>query len=309
MAKVHAICEPFPAQGHITPMLHFAKLLNTNGVHIMLDGISTGYEEARSCIHTSSPKGIRVRGRVTFPDGLPPTRGDLTQAFPALVLSLAQNGIEHFVNVLRKVNGPASGRPPVTLMIFDCIVPFAHVAARVVPDLPLVFFWPASACSHLGYGQFSALFEKGIVPFKDSEFMTDGSLDKLVDWVPSMKDVRLRDLPSFVRTTDENDPMMQYIISATEWCRGSPIVFNTFNALEHESIEDISKTLANGPIYTVGPLHNQVRNTTSNNESSIGSNLWEKDSKCKQWLDSKNPKSVVYVSFGSVAIMTNDELN
>jgi hypothetical protein len=48
--------------------------------------------------------------------------------------------------------------------------------------------------------------------FADESFLTNGYLDKVVDWIPGMRDIRLRDLPSFVRTTDPNDFMFKYCL-------------------------------------------------------------------------------------------------
>ena len=38
--------------------------------------------------------------------------------------------------------------------------------------------------------------------------------------------------------------------------------------------------------------------------SSIGYNPWKEETECLQWLNFKEPKSVVYVSFGNVVVMT-----
>ncbi|MBA0623790.1 hypothetical protein Godav_009231 [Gossypium davidsonii] len=40
----------------------------------------------------------------------------------------------------------------------------------------------------------------------------------------------------------------------------------------------------------------------------LGSNLWKEDPICLEWLDSKQPNSVVYVNFGVISVMTPDQL-
>ncbi|XP_052621766.1 UDP-glycosyltransferase 85A8-like [Lactuca sativa] len=40
----------------------------------------------------------------------------------------------------------------------------------------------------------------------------------------------------------------------------------------------------------------------------IGSNLWKEDESCISWLDTKDPGSVVYVNFGSITVMTKEQL-
>ncbi|GAU37796.1 hypothetical protein TSUD_276140 [Trifolium subterraneum] len=39
-----------------------------------------------------------------------------------------------------------------------------------------------------------------------------------------------------------------------------------------------------------------------------GSNLWKEDTKCLEWLESKDSGSVVYVNFGSHAVLTPEQL-
>ncbi|PIA52097.1 hypothetical protein AQUCO_01000170v1 [Aquilegia coerulea] len=92
--------------------------------------------------------------------------------------------------------------------------------------------------------------------------------------------------------------------------KGSAILFNTFDAFENEVLDGLKLLLP--PIYTLGPLHLLAQQISSENNHNgpvkkIELNLWKKDAKCLQWLDSKEPSSVVYVNFGSIAVITSQQ--
>ena len=42
--------------------------------------------------------------------------------------------------------------------------------------------------------------------------------------------------------------------------------------------------------------------------NSIGYNLWKEETECLNWLDSKPPNSVIYVNFGSITVLTQQQL-
>lgn len=129
----------------------------------------------------------------------------------------------------------------------------------------------------------------------------------VIDGVPGMKDMRLKDFPSFVRTCDPNDLMFNFLRTESQRAKkASAVVFNTYDALEHEVLEALSSILP--PIYTIGPLSLLVNQIPDKNLRTLGSNLWKEDPYCLKWLDSKQPNSVVYVNFGSITVMTNKEL-
>jgi hypothetical protein len=68
-----------------------------------------------------------------------------------------------------------------------------------------------------------------------------------------MKGIRLRDLPSFIRTTDPDDIMLDFALVETERVKkASAIFFNTFDALENQVLNALSSILP--PIYSIGPL-------------------------------------------------------
>jgi hypothetical protein len=135
-------------------------------------------------------------------------------------------------------------------------------------------------------------------------------LDTVIDWIPGMGDILLRDLPTFLRTTDPNDIMFKYVIESVERApRASAIVIHTFDALEQQVLDALSPMFPR--VYAIGPL--QLLHNHSHNDQdplkSIGYNLWIEETECLHWLNSKPPNSVLYVNFGSIIVMTPQQLS
>ncbi|KAL5777231.1 hypothetical protein ACOSP7_010157 [Xanthoceras sorbifolium] len=305
----HAVCVPFPAQGHINPMLKLAKLLNYKGFHITF--VNTEYNHNR-LLKSRGPDSLNCIPTFRFetiPDGLPPSDADTTQDVPSLCHSTKKTCLAPFQQLLCKLNNTSlSNVPPVTCIISDCIMSFTLKAAQVL-NIPNVLFWTASACGFMGYVQYRDLIEKGLVPLKDLSYLTNGYMDTVIDWIPGMEGIKLKDLPSFIRTTDPDDIMVNFAIGeVVENARNaSALIFNTIYDLELEVLEALSSTYP--PIYTIGPLQLLLNQVPPDNAlSAIKSNLWKEQPGCLEWLDTKEPGSVVYVNFGSVTVMTEQQL-
>ena len=144
--------------------------------------------------------------------------------------------------------------------------------------------------------------------FTDESCLSNGYLDTVVDFVPGKKKtIRLRDFPTFLRTTDLNDIMLNFVrVEAERASRASAVILNTFDALEKDVLDALSATLP--PVYSIGPLQHLVDQISDDRLKSMGSNLWKEQTDCLQWLDSKEPNSVVYVNFGSITVMTSQQL-
>ena len=129
----------------------------------------------------------------------------------------------------------------------------------------------------------------------------------MVECIPGLQNFRMRDLPSFVKTADPNDFMLEYFIEvAGRVPTVSAIVFNTFDELERDAMNALSSMLPS--LYTIGPFPSFLDQSSSNHLASLGSNLWNEDSKCLEWLQSQEPRSVVYVNFGSITVMSAEQL-
>lgn len=306
--KPHAVCIPYPAQGHINPMLKLAKILHYKGFHITF--VNTEYNHKR-LLKSRGAESLNVFPSFryeTIPDGLPESDDiEATQDIPALCESTRKHCLVPFRNLLSKLNDTTSSNvPPVTCIVSDGVMSFTLDAAAEL-GIPNVLFWTTSACGFMGYAQYRRLIEKGLTPLKDASYLTNGYLDTIIDWIPGMKDIRLRDLPSFVRTTDPNEIMLEFPMDQAERAqKASAVILNTFDALEHEVLEALSSMYPS--IQSIGPLQLLVNQIPDKDYNLIGSNLWKEDTGCLEWLDKREPNSVVYVNFGSITVMTSSQL-
>ncbi|KAL9289793.1 hypothetical protein ACSQ67_024448 [Phaseolus vulgaris] len=302
--KPHAVCIPYPAQGHINPMLKLAKLLHLKGFHITF--VNSEYNQKRLLKSRGSPSlhALSSFRFETIPDGLPDSDVDATQDIPSLCESTVRTCLPHFRKLLAKLNN--SDGPPVTCIVSDGVMTFTLDAAQEL-GLPEVLFWTTSACGFMCYLQYEQLFQKGITPLKDSSDVTNGYLETTIDWIPGIKEIQLKDIPSFIRTTDSDDIMLNYFRSECKNApRASAIILNTFDTLEHDVLEALSSILP--PVYSIGPLNLLLKNVDDKELNAIESNLWKEDSECMEWLNTKEPNSVVYVNFGSITVVTSAQL-
>ena len=86
--------------------------------------------------------------------------------------------------------------------------------------------------------------------------------------------------------------------------KGEYILVNTFEELEGKgavtalSLHGSCPALAIGPLFLPNFLHG--RDSTSS--------LWEEDESCLTWLDMQEAASVIYISFGSLAVKSQEQL-
>ncbi|KAM4073226.1 hypothetical protein ACJW30_10G002000 [Castanea mollissima] len=86
----------------------------------------------------------------------------------------------------------------------------------------------------------------------------------------------------------------------------SGIIVHTFDELEQEVLHALSTMFPH--VYAIGPLEPQLKHLSNDHLESIGYGLWKEESGCLNWLNSKAPNSVIYVSFGSIVVMTPSQL-
>ncbi|XP_021752435.1 linamarin synthase 2-like [Chenopodium quinoa] len=312
--KPHAVCVAFPAQGHLIPMMQLAKLLHSRGFYITF--VNTHFNHNRLIkANKGSSSSDDDEWVSCFPDfkfesmddGLPPSDRDATQDPPTLCYALRDNCLPASRELLARVRAK-TGVLPVTCVISDGLLGGVVEAAREI-GVPGIQLWTASACGFLGYLYYPQLLERGIIPFKDENYKHDGTLNTPVNWIPGMENMRLGDLPSLMRITDEDEILFTFQKEQVQSClKASALIFNTFDSFEQRVLEAIKSNIS-PQIYTIGPL--QILEQKHVPESPLKSfrpTLWKDDIQCLEWLAQRKPKSVVYVNYGSVTTMSKENV-
>ncbi|XP_031371845.1 7-deoxyloganetin glucosyltransferase-like [Punica granatum] len=303
----HALCLPMPAQSHIGAMLKLAKLLHHRGLYITF--VNTEFNHRRLLevrgpgFLNNLPASFRF---VTIPDGLPPSQANATQDVVSLcqaVRVLMGAPFCELVGDLNKRADTTSGFPPVSIIVADGFMTFTSYPASEKFGIPVVNLWTISACALMGFMHFPQLKEKGLTPSNDN-------LRTTIDWIPCMKNMRLRDMPIFPGATDRDDVIFDFVKDvAVRFDKAAATIIHTFEALEPDVLNALS-SMSSRPTYAIGPFQLLIDRIPrkENHLKHIGSNLWKEDMECLQWLNSQKPESVVYINFGSVAFLTSQQL-
>ncbi|KAJ7946735.1 Glycosyltransferase [Quillaja saponaria] len=244
--KPHAVLIPAPFQGHINPMLQVAKILHSKGFHITFVNTEFNHKRVLKSRGVNALDGLPDFQFETIPDGLPPTDVDDTPEPQSLCDSTSKNCLVPFLNLVAKLNQYASSglNPPVSCIFSDRAMTFSVKAAEEF-GIPVVLLCAMSACWLWGVSRYHSLIYKDLESIKDESYLTNEHLDE--DWVPGMKSLRLRELPSLFHLTDPNDPFMEFLMAEVgRASKASAIILNTFDELECNVLNNLSSMF---PLY------------------------------------------------------------
>ncbi|KAJ8770418.1 hypothetical protein K2173_015032 [Erythroxylum novogranatense] len=302
----HAVFIPSPFQSHIKTMLKLAKLLHHKGFHITFVNLESLHRRMLESRGPNSLDGLPDFRFEFIPDDLPPPEIDYRQHLTDVCKAIMEG---HYLSsfkglISRFSNTESFNIPPVTCIISDGFMSLFTIKAAEELGLPIAVFFTLSACGFMGFHQIPELKQRGLIPPKDKNFPSSGYLDQVIDFIPGMKNMRLRDFATIIDTGD--DILYRFIVESTKTSVKAPTIFHTFDALEPELLDTLSSLCRS--VHFIGPLDLHLNQFQESALSSIGCNLWKEEPECLQWLDSREPNSVLYVNFGSVTLLTREQL-
>ncbi|TYG73158.1 hypothetical protein ES288_D04G078300v1 [Gossypium darwinii] len=298
----HVLIFPLPVQGHVNSMLKLAELLAHAGLKVTF--LNSHFIHQQLLRHTdilsrfAKYAGFQFK---TILDGVP---NDHPRVGGDFVRKLF-DGLELITKPLFK-DMLVNSKPKVDCIIGDGVL---GIALDIADDLgiPIIQFRTISACSLWAYFAIPDMIHAGELPIKGNEDM-----DRLITSVPGMEAfLRCRDLPSFCRASDTKDSILQQLAQETRKnSEAHGLLLNTFEDLEGPILSHMRTKFPK--IYTIGPLnlHLKTRLFKSDQTSSgpSSNSFREVDRSCLSWLDKQPKGSVVYVSFGSVAVLSREQV-
>ncbi|KAI9128204.1 hypothetical protein K1719_001197 [Acacia pycnantha] len=297
-APIHALLVSFPGQGHINPLLRLGKRLASKGLFVTFTTPQNAGKDLQNASHIVTDKAIPVGDGFLrfefFDDGwdeADPRRKNLSEYFVQLEL-VGKKVISQMIHKYKDSHNPVS------CVINNAFVPWVCDVASEF-GLPCAVLWVQSCAVLSAYYHF---FHK-LVPFpSDSNHHIDVHL-------PSLPVLKHDEIPSFLHSDSPYNFIGQLILEqiknlSVPFC----VLMDTFEELENECIKYMSKFFL---IRSVGPLFKNPKNTqdSSGSDDMIRGDLCVKAEDCIEWLNSKALGSVVYISFGSIVYLPQEQVD
>ncbi|KAH7422019.1 hypothetical protein KP509_13G086600 [Ceratopteris richardii] len=308
---LHAILVPFPAQGHINPTFQLAlKLLHGDGGFKYISFINTSYNHDRivtngRCQDLLCLPGLKL---ISIDDGLPTDHGRLNdpriEQFGDAIDALHESMHSLICDIVRKASSDSVDTTPVACIISDVYFYWMPDIADAV-GVPWVPFWTTPASASLAYCSINQLLDEKLVPVNVTH---SESTEKVVDCILGMHPLRAWELPSFLQSTSGkvSDFFFQWcvrrfdhrILKRAKWH-----LCHALYELDKDGL-DAFEQLLNIKCFPVGPLlPSPFFSAEMDTWPAMDTSIWPTDEGCKKWLDKQKARSVLYISFGSIAHM------
>ncbi|KAK5777105.1 hypothetical protein PVK06_045071 [Gossypium arboreum] len=284
----HALVIPYPAQGHVAPLMKLALQIASHGVKVTF--VNT--ESIHAKIKASLPENVEeahLISLVSLPDGL--ELDDDRTDWVKLNDSIHRTMPGYLEDFILKVNG-SNANQKFTCVVADTSVGWALELAKKA-GLQAVAVWPAGGpCLALAL-HLPQLLEAGIID-------TEGTV--LKDEAISVS----KDVPAWTSTEigwGFPDPVFQkllfgfYTIFPQYYKFQDWFLCNSIYELDSAALQLVPN------VFPIGPL------LASNHLATFAGNLWPQDSTCLQWLDNHASGSVIYVAFGSSTTVDSQQLH
>ncbi|XP_057948723.1 UDP-glycosyltransferase 74B1 [Malania oleifera] len=272
----HVIVVPYPSQGHINPILQFAKRLASKGAKATI--ATTRYTLASIRV-----PNVRVE---SISDGFDDGGFGQAGGEHTFLEGFKTHGSRTLSDLILKFRYTES---PVTCVVYDSFLPWALDVAKKHGAVGAAFFTNSAAvCSIF------CLIHRGLVALPVKR-------EKLPLVLPGMPPLEYPDLPSFVKRPESHPAYLAMKLGQYSNLEGADWVFaNTFEDLEGQEAKGTSEywpAALVGPMVPSAYLDGQIKG-----DKGYGASLWSPLSEeCLEWLEQRPSHSVVYVSFGSMA--------
>ncbi|KAG9446937.1 hypothetical protein H6P81_013065 [Aristolochia fimbriata] len=296
----HVLVLPFPVQGHINPMLQFAKRLASTASGIFRVTLATTVFFSETVQVKLTGGSVRLD---TISDGY--DRGGFMEAATpeAYHRRLDEVGSRTLVKLIERHKG--SDRP-FTCLIYDTSMHWALDVAAGLGLTGVAFYTQSCAAFAIYYYAYQGRLRLAVEPSEEGGRRTLS--------FPGLPPLSVSDLPSLLFEEGSSyEPVLSLKTKQfSNLDKADSVLFNTTQELESEVVSVLKGFW---PVKTIGPtlpfmyLDETSSGTSREEDKDYGYNYYKPSStNYIAWLDSKPEGSVAYVSFGSIAATSERQM-
>ncbi|KAF8390922.1 hypothetical protein HHK36_023221 [Tetracentron sinense] len=281
---------PYPAQGHVTPMLQLASALQLRGFEPVM--VTPEYVHRQIAPRIEPKSGIICR---SIPDGLDEKE---PRDFFTIEFAMENNMPVHLERIICSFDEDGG----VLCVVVDLLASWAIKVSKHC-GVPVAGFWPAMLATYRLITAIPEMIRAGVI----SEFGIPQHQGKLC-LLPNEPMLSIEDLPWLVGNLAARKSRFIFWLRTLSRSRTLRwVIVNSFPENGDEMIKQQRKSVESPPenpphVFQVGPL--------SCHSGSKNPSFWEEDRSCLDWLNKHKACSVIYVSFGSwVKPLGEEKLN
>ncbi len=302
--KPHVVAVPFLGLGHFIPFLDLAKLLASHGLTVSYVTTPANVSRMQGYLVQALNDGLDIR-LVSLPT--PAIEGlhgcESTDLLPPESISLA-------FELAKKLQNPfdiwmeqqfyqQTSAPPVCI-VYDIFMGWAIDTAQRFNVFSVLFDTCGAFATSLLHSLSCSILDNTLEKDDEESLLVSSKM-------PHPVRLFKHEVSPDYFNADLSTPRLRYNRQChRDIGKGSGILINTFHELEPLYVQHL-KTLTAKPVWAIGPVNPQNLSSGAGNVKLRGkmADINEEELGC--WLDSRSPRSVVYVSFGSFSALGEEQ--
>nr|AFJ52980.1 UDP-glycosyltransferase 1 [Linum usitatissimum] len=291
--KPHVLLVPHPAQGHVFPMLKLAHKLTDHGISVTVANLDFIHrkiipqQQQGKQSHGTDGGGIRM---VSLPDGLGSHSDSIDVVLRTETVQKVLPVRLRELLIQQQSLSNDDEEQKFSWIIADACHFGVFIVAREM-GIKTVALWTASQENLALVLRIPQLIETGTI--NENGFLVDKELpisisEEMVAW-------KANELPWSAPSEELQSFYFKNCYSKpSEHCSlYHHVIVNSFHELEPSAFQLFPNFLPIGPLVI--------------NSANSGGSFWRQDETCLTWLDNHPSKSVIYVAFGSITILSQKQ--
>ncbi|KAJ4707331.1 UDP-glycosyltransferase [Melia azedarach] len=284
----HVLVIPYPAQGHVIPLLEFSQCLAKQGFKVTFVNTDYNHKRVLESLEGKNYTEEQIH-MVSIPDGLQPWENRNGNA------KLVENMLEFMPGKLEELIEEINTREAEQIA---CVIAAGGLgwAIKVAEKMKIkrrAVVWTSSAASLALSSSIPKLIDDGIInengiPIKK----------QMIQLAPTMPEISSEVyFWGAISDSPAHKLIFDLMVNNVNAAKAADYLFcNSTYDLEPAAFSMVPKLLPVGPLLA------------SNRLGESAGYLWPEDSNCLNWLEQQQPNSVIYVAFGSHTVLDHIQL-